>query len=113
MKACCSARRIKTFNHKISQSENERVIKRKKRLNYDRFISLSGGEFSMGTNGKEGFKEDGEGPVRKVKVDPFSIDRYTVTNKEFYDFIQDTGYVTDAEKYGWSFVFHLLISERT
>lgn len=59
----------------------------------------------MGTNDKEG-----EGPTRKVKVNAFAIDRYTVSNEQFKEFIEETGYVTEAEKFDWSrsFVFHLL-----
>ncbi|MEY8757987.1 SUMF1/EgtB/PvdO family nonheme iron enzyme [Peribacillus frigoritolerans] len=42
----------------------------------------------------------GEGPIRKVYVKPFTIDRYAVTNVNFQDFIEDTGYITGAERYG-------------
>lgn len=38
---------------------------------------------------KMGFQADGEGPIRKVKVDPFYIDYYTVTNEEFKHFIDE------------------------
>lgn len=60
----------------------------------------------MGTEDKEGFPGDGEGPVRKVKVAPYYIDRYTVTNVEFREFVRETGYKTEAEQFGWSFVFY-------
>lgn len=75
------------------------------------FVHLEGGEFLMGTNSSEGFPSDGEGPVRKVKISPFSISPYTVTNKQFRDFVEATRYVTEAERFGWSYVFHLLASE--
>ena len=29
-----------------------------------------------------------------------------VNNRQFANFITDTGYVTEAEIFGWSFVFH-------
>nr|WP_096440908.1 formylglycine-generating enzyme family protein [Alteribacter populi] len=77
----------------------------------ENLINLCGGEFYMGTNDEEGFTLDGEGPIRKVKLSPFAIDRYTITNKQFKEFIEDTGYVTDAERFCWSFVFHLLVSD--
>ncbi|WP_159887799.1 formylglycine-generating enzyme family protein [Paenibacillus puerhi] len=76
-------------------------------------IRLEGGTFLMGTGDEEGFPEDGEGPVRRVTVDPFYISPYTVTNSEYKAFVDATGYITDAERYGWSFVFHLLISSET
>jgi formylglycine-generating enzyme required for sulfatase activity len=68
-------------------------------------VLLPGGEFLMGTDDREGFSDDGEGPVRRVKVEPFQIDVYTVTNGRFAAFVDDTGYVTDAERLGWSYVF--------
>lgn len=68
-------------------------------------VELPGGEFLMGTEDKEGFPADGEGPVREVYVAPFAIDAYTVSNTRYADFVDATGYVTDAERFGWSFVF--------
>lgn len=68
-------------------------------------IRLEGGEFLMGTETTDGFAADGEGPVRKVQVDPFLIDRYPVTNEAFAEFIGKTGHKTEAEQFGWSFVF--------
>jgi len=59
----------------------------------------------MGTDSGEGFPADGEGPVRKVFVDTFWIDVAPVTNDEFARFVGESGYVTEAEQYGWSFVF--------
>ncbi|MFC5589354.1 formylglycine-generating enzyme family protein [Sporosarcina soli] len=78
----------------------------------EQMVRLEGGEFLMGTDDQEGFKEDGEGPVRNVRLKPFLIDKYAVSNAQFKEFIDATGYRTDAEKYGWSFVFHLLVSEQ-
>lgn len=63
----------------------------------------------MGTDSKEGFPADGEEPVRKVKVDPFYLESTTVTVGEFSKFVNETGYKTEAEKYGWSFVFYQFI----
>ncbi len=51
----------------------------------------------MGTNSDIGFPEDGEGPAREVNIDPFYIDKYAVTNKEFFRFVDETGYTTEAE----------------
>lgn len=65
----------------------------------------------MGTNSSEGFPNDGEGPVREVTLDPFSIDSTPVTNAQFEEFARETGYRTDAERFGWSFVFQGHIPE--
>ena len=70
---------------------------------------LRGGEFLMGTDDPRGFPSDGEGPVRRVRVDPFFIGKCAVTNAEFEEFIKQTAYKTEAERFGWSFVFHLLV----
>ncbi len=72
-------------------------------------ISLPGGSFLMGTDTLEGFPADGEGPVRSITLAPFSIDRDPVTNDRFQRFIDATGYRTEAEAFGWSFVFWALI----
>lgn len=67
-------------------------------------VALPGGEFLMGSAHAR-YPEDGEWPVRRVRVGPFSIDRHAVTNARFARFVRDTGHVTDAERLGWSFVF--------
>ena len=43
-------------------------------------IRLPGGTFLMGTDDGQGFREDGEGPVREVMLDPFHISPYATTN---------------------------------
>jgi len=68
-------------------------------------VALSGGDFLMGTDYEGGFPQDGEGPVRRVVLSPFEIDVFPVTNEDFAAFAADTGYRTDAERFGWSFVF--------
>ena len=65
----------------------------------------------MGAEDAEGFLEDGEGPVREVELSPFAIEAHAVTNRRFADFVDATGYMTDAERYGWSFVFAGLLPD--
>lgn len=48
---------------------------------------------------------DGEGPARPVRLDAFEIETETVTNDRFAAFVAATGYVTEAERFGWSPVF--------
>jgi len=67
---------------------------------------LSGGEFQMGTDGNYGFSVDGEGPAHRVQLAPFYIDETAVTNEQFNAFVNATVFKTDAELFGWSFVFH-------
>ena len=52
------------------------------------------------------------GNIHEEKFIPsYYMDRYAVTNEQFSQFINETGYITDAEKYGWSFVFHLFVNK--
>ncbi len=69
-------------------------------------IRLPGGEFSMGADDGKGFPRDGEGPVRKVRLSPFFMDPHATTNAEFSRFVEETGYRTETEEFGWSFVFY-------
>ena len=66
---------------------------------------LPSGTFLMGTDYAHGFPGDGEGPVRSVSLSPFEIDTYPVTNADFAAFVTATRYKTEAEVFGWSFVF--------
>lgn len=64
----------------------------------------------MGTNDFF-YPTDGENPSRSVWVDEFQIGKYATTNAEFAEFVNATGYVTEAQNYGWSYVFKGLINE--
>ncbi|MFJ9586799.1 SUMF1/EgtB/PvdO family nonheme iron enzyme [Streptomyces acidicola] len=66
----------------------------------------------MGDAFDEGYPEDAESPVRTVRVAPFRIDTTAVTNARFTDFVRATGYRTEAERYGSSYVFHLMLRPR-
>ncbi|MFC8509681.1 formylglycine-generating enzyme family protein [Streptomyces sp. NPDC057411] len=70
---------------------------------------LPGGTFRMGDHFDEGHPADREGPVREVTVAPFAIDTTAVTNTQYARFVEATGHRTDAERYGSSYVFHLLL----
>ena len=78
---------------------------------HDRLVDLPGGPFVMGTDSEEGFPADGEGPQRTVTLAPFRIDSRAISNRDFAAFVEVTGYVTEAERYGWSYVFHLFVSK--
>ncbi len=68
-------------------------------------VRLEGGPFLMGSESPEAIPGDGEGPVKRVTVWPFWISATAVTVAEFRDFTKATGYQTEAERFGWSFVF--------
>jgi formylglycine-generating enzyme required for sulfatase activity len=68
---------------------------------------IPGGRFLMGADDPEGWVADAEGPVREVEIVPFDLDTTCVTNRQFAAFVEATGHQTEAEKFGWSFVFML------
>ncbi|WP_242187269.1 formylglycine-generating enzyme family protein [Sphingomonas sp. CARO-RG-8B-R24-01] len=68
-------------------------------------VEIPGGIFRMGSDDPLGFPGDGEGPIRAVRLDPFLIDATAVTNSSYARFVEESGYVTDAERLSWSFVF--------
>ncbi|MFJ8821236.1 formylglycine-generating enzyme family protein [Streptomyces sp. NPDC102467] len=68
-------------------------------------ITLPGGTFLMGNEDEQANPGDGEGPVREVTVSAFRIDEHAVTNAQFATFVKETGYVSAAERFGWSYVF--------
>ena len=74
----------------------------------ERFVRVPGGRAWVGTNHPL-LPIDGEGPLRQARVGAIAIDPYTVTNDWFSRFVAETGYVTEAERFGWSFVFHTFL----
>lgn len=48
-----------------------------------------------------------EGPVHQVTVESFWMDTHEVTVADFSRFVTATGYVTEAEQFGWSLVFSI------
>ena len=99
--ACCAPSRS-------DQGSARKPITMKKRENQgigQQMVEIPAGKFLMGSESIESFMADGEGPVREVFVDSFFISKTTVSNFEFAQFVADTGYETEAETLGWSFVF--------
>ena len=67
-------------------------------------VAVPGGVAFLGTDAPR-LPDDGEGPLRRKRLKPFGIGATTVTNRTFAAFVDATGYVTEAEAFGWSFVF--------
>ena len=59
-------------------------------------VWIKGGTFLMGSDDPD--SRSSEKPAHKVKVDGFWIDITEVTNRQFSEFVQATGYITTAEK---------------
>ena len=75
------------------------------------FVQIPAGKFLMGDSTHQGFAEDYEGPAVEKEVHAFEMAKTPVTNAEFLEFVQATGYQTLAERLGDSYVFHLLLPE--
>jgi sulfatase modifying factor 1 len=73
-----------------------------------KIIWIDGGRSHVGTSRPE-IAADGEGPIRKVSLAPYGLSSTAVTNAEFAAFVADTGYLSEAHKIGWSFVFRGLM----
>lgn len=77
------------------------------------YIEVPGGVFTMGSGDvPSGVVQDGESPVRRVRIAGFYMQKYEVSNAEFASFVSETGYVTEAENFGDSFVLENLLSEK-
>lgn len=67
-------------------------------------VWIPGGEFSMGSTDPRGEfcggnePMDDARPIRRVRVDGFWMDAHEVTNAQYAQFVQATGYVTVAER---------------
>jgi formylglycine-generating enzyme required for sulfatase activity len=59
-------------------------------------VLIPAGEFILGTNDKNSIAY----PEQKVNLPAYWIDKYEVTNREFLDFSQKTGYVGEGAKEG-------------
>ncbi|WBU65752.1 formylglycine-generating enzyme family protein [Paracoccus aerodenitrificans] len=73
-------------------------------------VLISGGKALIGT-ARPLLPQDGEGSLREKRVASFRIGVACVTNRQFAGFIKQTGFVTEAERFGWSYVFHHHVAE--
>lgn len=108
-KQCCGVSRQEISETNIKPDTVQHDTSTSKKRIEEEMTYIPGGEFLMGTTDPESFPEDGERPIHKVHVHPFLMDIHTVTNVEFAEFIQETGYKTESELYQWSFVFYHLL----
>jgi formylglycine-generating enzyme len=73
-------------------------------------VSLPGGGFVIGSDDQFAYPDDGATPG-EVELSPFMIDACAVSNTQFAEFVAATGYVTEAERFGWSSVFGGLLPD--
>ncbi|KAG7326094.1 hypothetical protein KOW79_009495 [Hemibagrus wyckioides] len=94
--------------HKYSERANKESLNKEDSLS--KLVLMEGGWFLMGTD-DPGIPQDGEGPQRRVWLDPYYIEEHEVTNLQFQLFTNITHHLTEAERFGDSFVFEGLLSE--
>ncbi len=63
------------------------------------FVKIPGGKFQMGD--RWGTGDSDEVPVHQVKIKGFYLSKYEITVAQFREFVQATGYRTDADTTGW------------
>lgn len=115
--SCCTAVRDKTKDHPqeaiSTQATAEAITDHRYLLDHQiplHIAEIEGGTALIGTD-TPFLAADEEAPLRRSKIKRFWMDATTVTNARFAQFVEATGYVTEAERYGDSFVFHGLLPE--
>ena len=71
---------------------------------------IPGGEAILGTD-RPLIELDEENPRRTKIIQPFRMMQTAVSNAMFKEFVDDTGYKTEAERLGWSYVFYQQLPE--
>lgn len=104
MKACCSFKREDSPNGNSASYPVEGFNNVQ-----DDMVKIPSGHYQVGNDHNNGYPSDFEGPSINVDLESFFIDRTVVTNAQFARFVDETQYITEAEKLGTSFVFHLLL----
>ena len=105
--ACCTPPRDSHSHHTKSTQSSEPNVPVTNNVNAVSTIpvaAISDTKGLLGTN-QPLIKLDEEAPLRKVRLKPCHMMTTVVTNAMFANFVADTGYVTEAERFGWSFVF--------
>jgi formylglycine-generating enzyme len=74
-------------------------------------VDVAATTFLMGSDAADSFPADGEGPIRPVTLGGYRIGAHAVSVEQFAAFVADTGHVTSAEQFGWSFVFAGLLPD--
>lgn len=110
--ACCSppSSPLNQEGVRGTAGKSDGIVQRAAAERPSRLIRIPGGRTHVGTS-RPVLPIDGEAPLREHRVASFDIDPFTVTNSWFANFVAATGYVTEAERFGWSFVFQLLIAD--
>ena len=111
---CCMPTKSSITGERVAVNQCSEKPESKRSPHYgsrEGMVLIEAGSFLMGTDSDKGWEADGEKKVIEVSLDPYWISRCCVTNREFGEFVDDTGYVSEAEQFGWSYVFHILLQK--
>ena len=117
--SCCSPGRLTEPGTAVAdgspaaggETQGGQTTERGEAVDTGDLVTLAAGEFAMGSEDPGAYAEDGEGPVRPVRLSPFQLDRHAVSNERFARFVAATGYTTEAETFGSAFVFGGLLPD--
>lgn len=73
-------------------------------------VLVKGGETFVGTH-EPVLAVDGEGPERRLALRDFHLETEAVTIRRFAEFVEATGYVTEASRFGCAAVFSGLLAD--
>jgi len=78
-----------------SKYRNKQIVDRKSLFLSNPMVEILGGSFLMGTE-QVFIAQDGESPIREVKISTFYLDKHEVSNQEFSAFVDATNYKTEV-----------------
>src|SRR6056297_2259801 len=102
---CCVPRRDVQGKPTRVAAGARRIDARPQQAHLPKFVRIDACTFTMGAADVAAHPFDGEGPVRAISLEAYEIGAYAVTNVEYAAFHSATNYRTEAEVFGWSFVF--------
>lgn len=111
---CCMPAKSSITGERVAVNQSSEKPESKRSPHYgsrEGMVLIEAGSFLMGTDSDKGWEADGEKKVIEVSLDPYWISRCCVTNREFGEFVDGTGHVSEAEQFGWSYVFHILLQK--
>lgn len=92
------------------RSDADPVVSPTSQRDVDAMVEVPGGTFVMGESSDLAYPGDGDEPV-ETTVEGFLLDQSAISIEAFARFVDETGHVTDAETFGWSFVFGGLLPD--
>lgn len=107
---CTEEKPAGKYSEETNRIDDNKQFSASEAFDVTNMVLIEGAIFEMGTD-KPVFESDFEGPKRNKTVNSFYLDKYETSNQNFADFVKKTGYKTEAEEFGDSFIFEMLVPE--